>query len=154
MNMYLWVALGGAIGASGRFFTTSMTGRLIGHGFPWGTMTVNVVGSFIMGALISFMAIKWSTSTEMRAFLTTGILGGIATVCPWHTRPSCWKPQNGRLSRCAGAGRRGAASVCVSRGMRTMASRSFRHHAANAERAGRRCQRKNLDGNNRCNETV
>jgi len=79
MNMYLWVALGGAIGASGRFFTTSMTGRLIGHGFPWGTMTVNVVGSFIMGALISFMAIKWSTSTEMRAFLTTGILGGFTT---------------------------------------------------------------------------
>jgi len=79
MNMYLWVALGGAIGASGRFFTTSMTGRLIGHGFPWGTIIVNVVGSFIMGALISFMAIKWSTSTEMRAFLTTGILGGFTT---------------------------------------------------------------------------
>ena len=77
--MYLWVALGGAIGASGRFFTTSMTGRLVGHGFPWGTMTVNVVGSFVMGALISFMAIKWSTSAEMRAFLTTGLLGGFTT---------------------------------------------------------------------------
>jgi len=79
MNMYLWVALGGAIGASGRFFVTSTTGRLLGHGFPWGTILVNVVGSFIMGALISFMAIKWSTSGEMRAFLTTGILGGFTT---------------------------------------------------------------------------
>jgi CrcB protein len=77
--MYLWVAMGGAIGASGRFFVTSMTGRLIGHGFPWGTMIVNIVGSFIMGALISLMAIKWSTSNELRAFLTTGVLGGFTT---------------------------------------------------------------------------
>jgi len=79
MSMYLWVALGGAIGASGRFFVTSMTGRFIGHGFPWGTMTVNVVGSFVMGALISFMAIKWSAGGEMRAFLITGVLGGFTT---------------------------------------------------------------------------
>ncbi len=79
MNMYLWIALGGAFGASGRFFVTSTMGRMIGHGFPWGTVIVNVVGSFIMGALISFMAIKWSTSVEMRAFLTTGILGGFTT---------------------------------------------------------------------------
>lgn len=79
MNMYLWIALGGALGASGRFFVTSTMGRMIGHGFPWGTVIVNVVGSFIMGALISFMAIKWSTSVEMRAFLTTGILGGFTT---------------------------------------------------------------------------
>ena len=77
--MYLWVGLGGAIGAAGRFFVTSMTGRLIGHGFPWGTITVNVVGSLIMGALISFMALRWSTSVEMRAFMTTGILGGFTT---------------------------------------------------------------------------
>lgn len=79
MPVYLWVALGGAIGASGRFFVTSMTGRLIGHGFPWGTMVVNVFGSFVMGALISFMAIRWSASAEMRTFLTTGVLGGFTT---------------------------------------------------------------------------
>jgi len=79
MNMYLWIAFGGALGATGRFFVTSTMGRMIGHGFPWGTVIVNVVGSFIMGALISFMAIKWSTSAEMRAFLTTGILGGFTT---------------------------------------------------------------------------
>ena len=79
MNMYIWVALGGAIGASGRFFVTSITGRLLGHGFPWGTMTVNVIGSFLMGAIISYMALKWSASVEMRAFLTTGILGGFTT---------------------------------------------------------------------------
>lgn len=79
MSTYLWVALGGAVGAAGRFFVTSMTGRLIGHGFPWGTITVNVLGSFVMGALISYMALKWSASADMRAFLTTGLLGGFTT---------------------------------------------------------------------------
>ena len=55
------------------------TGRLLGAGFPWGTVAVNIAGSFVMGALITFMALKWSTSQEMRAFLTTGILGGFTT---------------------------------------------------------------------------
>jgi len=79
MNMYVWIALGGALGATSRFFVSSTIARMIGHGFPWGTVLVNVVGSFIMGALISFMAIKWSASPEMRAFLTTGVLGGFTT---------------------------------------------------------------------------
>lgn len=79
MPVYVWVALGGAVGATGRFFVTSMTGRMLGHGFPWGTLLVNIAGSFIMGALISFMAIKWSASAEMRTFLTTGVLGGFTT---------------------------------------------------------------------------
>ena len=79
MMTYLWVAMGGAVGASGRFFVTSMTTRFMGHGFPWGTMVVNIVGSFVMGALISFMAIKWSTTNEVRALLTTGVLGGFTT---------------------------------------------------------------------------
>ncbi len=79
MNMYFAIAVGGALGAVGRFFVTSTMGRMIGHGFPWGTVIVNVAGSFLMGALISFMAIKWSTSAEMRVFLTTGILGGFTT---------------------------------------------------------------------------
>lgn len=79
MPVYMWISLGGAIGAFSRYMVTSMTGHLLGHGFPWGTMIVNVVGSFIMGALISYMGIKWSTSMEMRAFLTTGVLGGFTT---------------------------------------------------------------------------
>ncbi len=77
--IYLWVALGGAIGAAGRFFVTSLVTRTVGHGFPWGTISVNVVGSFAMGAIISFMALKMNVSNEIRAFMTIGVLGGFTT---------------------------------------------------------------------------
>jgi CrcB protein len=79
MPMILWVAAGGAFGAAGRYLVSVWTGRLLGAGFPWGTVVVNITGSFVMGALITLLALKWSTSQEMRAFLTTGILGGFTT---------------------------------------------------------------------------
>ena len=79
MPMIFWVAAGGAIGASARYLVSVQAGRLFGMNFPWGTMIVNVAGSFAMGALISLLAIKWSAGQDMRAFLTTGILGGFTT---------------------------------------------------------------------------
>lgn len=79
MTMFLYAALGGAIGAAARYGVNITTPKLVGHGFPWGTMIVNVAGSFIMGALIAAMALAWNASQEMRVFLTTGILGGFTT---------------------------------------------------------------------------
>ncbi|MGI9385794.1 MAG: fluoride efflux transporter CrcB [Methyloligellaceae bacterium] len=79
MKMVMVVALGGAIGAVGRYLVGVGATRLIGSGFPWGTLIVNVVGSFIMGALIAALALRYSVSNEMRAFLTVGILGGFTT---------------------------------------------------------------------------
>lgn len=79
MTMFLYAALGGAIGAAARYGVNVTTPKLVGHGFPWSTMIVNITGSFIMGLLISVMALAWSTSQEMRVFLTTGILGGFTT---------------------------------------------------------------------------
>ena len=79
MNGFLLVALGGAIGASGRHLVGIATLRAFGPGFPWGTLTVNIVGSFLMGVLIELMALKLNISNEMRLFLATGILGGFTT---------------------------------------------------------------------------
>lgn len=79
MMTYLWVALGGAIGASARYGVGVQATKWLGLGFPWGTLTVNIVGSFLMGALIELMALKLSVSQDMRAFLTVGILGGFTT---------------------------------------------------------------------------
>ena len=79
MKTLLFVAAGGAIGASARYLVGVGSGRLIGYGFPWGTLTVNVLGCFIMGLLIEAMALRWSVSNELRAFLTVGILGGFTT---------------------------------------------------------------------------
>ena len=77
--MILYAAFGGAIGAAARYSVNMTTLKLFGHGFPWGTVIVNVTGSFIMGVLIAIMALAWTTSQEMRVFLTTGILGGFTT---------------------------------------------------------------------------
>lgn len=79
MKTVLMVALGGATGAVARYLVGVGATRFIGTGFPWGTLIVNVVGSFIMGALIAALALRYSVSNEMRAFLTVGILGGFTT---------------------------------------------------------------------------
>ncbi|MGE0210926.1 MAG: fluoride efflux transporter CrcB [Parvibaculaceae bacterium] len=79
MPLILWIAAGGAIGAGARHLVNVGSLRLFGPDFPWGTMIVNIAGCFVMGALVALMALKWSVSLEMRAFLTTGILGGFTT---------------------------------------------------------------------------
>ena len=74
----LWqVALGGALGASARYLTGVATMRLIGPGFPWGTLAVNVAGSFLMGVLVVVLAHK--DATRLAPLLMTGVLGGFTT---------------------------------------------------------------------------
>src|SRR5687768_11084873 len=79
MPIVLWIAAGGALGSALRHLVNVLAVRLFGPEFPWGTAIVNVLGSFVMGALIAVMAHRWSASQETRAFLTTGILGGFTT---------------------------------------------------------------------------
>ncbi len=79
MKLILAIAVGGAIGAVGRHVVAGQVLKLAGSGFPWGTIVVNVVGSFIMGALIETMALKWSVGLELRAFLTVGVIGAFTT---------------------------------------------------------------------------
>jgi fluoride exporter len=79
MGIVLWIAAGGALGSALRHFVNVSAGRFLGAEFPWGTAIVNILGSFVMGVLISLMALKWSANQETRAFLTTGILGGFTT---------------------------------------------------------------------------
>lgn len=71
------VALGGAIGAVGRFLVNTGLLRLIGPGFPWGTLVVNVTGSFLMGLL--WVALDVRGAMRLAPFLLTGILGGFTT---------------------------------------------------------------------------
>ena len=71
------VALGGAIGAAGRYLTGLAALRLLGPGFPWGTLTVNVVGSFVMGVLVVTLA--HLGANRFAPLLMTGILGGFTT---------------------------------------------------------------------------
>jgi CrcB protein len=79
MPLVLWIAAGGAIGSSLRHLLNVLVGRTIGDAFPWHTFIINVTGSFVMGLLVTLMALKWNVSNELRAFLTTGVLGGYTT---------------------------------------------------------------------------
>ena len=79
MKLMLLAAAGGAIGAGGRYLVSAGMGRLLGTGFPWGTLTVNVIGSLLMGVIIEAFALRFQGSMEARTFLTTGLLGGFTT---------------------------------------------------------------------------
>lgn len=73
------VAAGGALGAAGRFALVSAVTRALGHGFPAGTLLVNVAGSLAIGVFIGAMA-RYALGGEMlRAFVAVGILGGFTT---------------------------------------------------------------------------
>jgi CrcB protein len=79
MNVMLAVAAGGAVGSLARYLIMSQVGAWWGVNFPWGTLAVNVVGGFVIGALVEIFALVWSPGPEMRAFLTVGVLGGFTT---------------------------------------------------------------------------
>ncbi len=79
MQGYLIVFVGGGIGAALRHGVNIASLRLFGPGFPWGTLTVNVVGSLVMGLLAAWFAFRGDSTEPWRLFLATGILGGFTT---------------------------------------------------------------------------
>lgn len=79
MNSIFAVAVGGAIGSVARYLFNLQAMRLLGPNFPWGTLGVNLIGGFIMGAAAEAFALRLNVPAEMRSFLMTGILGGFTT---------------------------------------------------------------------------
>ena len=77
LNLLL-VVIGGGIGAGIRHLTNMGALRLVGPNYPWGTMAINIVGSFVMGLFIAVLA-RRGGSNEVRLFVATGILGGFTT---------------------------------------------------------------------------
>lgn len=75
----LYVAIGGGVGSFLRYVTTSFIARNLGTHFPYGTLAVNVIGSFVMGVAIEYFTRTLPSSNELRAFLAVGILGGFTT---------------------------------------------------------------------------
>jgi len=77
--LYLIVFLGAGLGGALRHGVNVASTRLFGFSFPYGTLVVNVVGSFAMGLLAGYFAYRPGIPQHMRLFLTTGILGGFTT---------------------------------------------------------------------------
>ncbi|MGX1101781.1 MULTISPECIES: fluoride efflux transporter CrcB [Bradyrhizobium] len=81
MNVQLLaaVAIGGSLGSVARYLVAIGAGRLVGAEFPWGTLVINIVGSFLIGVFAESFALSWNASQAMRVFLTVGICGGFTT---------------------------------------------------------------------------
>ena len=100
----LLVCLGGALGSGARYLLTELAQKRFGVSFPWGTMFVNVVGSFLIGAILWASFDARSMSVEARLFLGTGIMGGFTTYSSF----------NAETIAMAREGRYGAAAAYVS----------------------------------------
>jgi CrcB protein len=81
MQVYLWIAIGSALGGMARFWCSGMAADLIGETFPWGTLIVNIVGSFVIGffATLTGPDGRVFASSLARQFVMVGICGGYTT---------------------------------------------------------------------------
>ena len=105
---YLWVAIGSALGGMARYWCSGFAARLIGEWFPWGTLIVNVVGSFVIGAFAALSASEGPLliRPEIRIFVMVGLCGGyttfssfsLQTFALWREGEWLWAGANSALS--------------------------------------------------------
>lgn len=79
MNQFIAIASGGAVGALLRYWTSLAVHGRLGAAFPYGTLTVNVIGSLLMGFLYIWLIERMSAGPALRAFLMIGVLGAFTT---------------------------------------------------------------------------
>jgi CrcB protein len=96
MIAYLWVAIGGALGSVSRFWLNGLISGRFGETFPWGTMLVNITGSFIIGVIGALANPEGRMDSSSRAFVTQFIMIGI---CGGYTTFSSFSLQTLNLLR-------------------------------------------------------
>jgi CrcB protein len=86
MSRLMWVCLAGAIGTGIRYLVGLGAGRVLGATFPWGTLTVNVIGCFLM-SIVAYAGARVVISPDARLILATGFMGGLTTYSAfnWET---------------------------------------------------------------------
>ena len=100
---YLWVALGSGVGGAARLLCSDIAERLVGIGFPWGTLSVNVLGSLLIGAAAALVvpAGRLEPGGALQQFLMVGILGGYTTFSAFSLQ-TLDLARNGHLGKAAG----------------------------------------------------
>lgn len=101
MQNILLVFIGGGAGAALRYGINGMSVRLLGSTFPCGTPAINVGGSFLMGLLVGWLALKGEHATPLRLLLATGVLGGFTTFSAFTLETiMLWERQQPGLAVC------------------------------------------------------
>ena len=107
--MWLYIAMGGALGAVSRYGVTLGAARLGATGFPYATLTVNVVGSFLIGLFVAWLGGRTEINPALRPLIQVGFLGALTTFSTFSLDALILREQ-GRLTQ---AGLYIAASVLV-----------------------------------------
>jgi CrcB protein len=94
MARFLWICLGGAAGTGARYLLSGWLLRAAGPGFPWGTLAVNVVGSFLLGLIMQVSLTTGLISPALRLALTTGVMGGFTTYSTFNYETLQYLQQN------------------------------------------------------------
>lgn len=79
MAKFLWICLGGAAGTGARYLLSGWALRALGPAFPYGTLAVNLIGSFLLAGLMVVGTDTSALSPTLRLALTTGVMGGFTT---------------------------------------------------------------------------
>ena len=79
MLTYLWIAVGGALGSMARYWLTGLVAIVLGPQFPWGTILINIAGSFVIGLFATLTVHRYPVSFDARAFVMVGLCGGFTT---------------------------------------------------------------------------
>ncbi|WP_437971009.1 fluoride efflux transporter CrcB [Sorangium sp. So ce260] len=79
MERWFWIGLGGAAGTLARYGLSTWCQQRFGAGFPYGTLAVNVIGSFLLGVILQIAAMTELLSPTLRLGLSTGVMGGFTT---------------------------------------------------------------------------
>jgi CrcB protein len=76
---YLWVSLGGIVGACARYFLSRFSAKLLGTSFPWGTLFINISGSFILGLFLVYTTERVFVDPRWRLLVAIGFCGAYTT---------------------------------------------------------------------------
>src|SRR5215831_1425010 len=114
MERLVLVCVGGAFGSGARYLLSGWVMQRLGSGFPWGTLCVNVVGSFLIGAIMRIAGTTTWISPTTQLTLTVGILGGFTTYSSFNYEVIASLEQGAWLV--AGANLLGTVIACLAAG--------------------------------------
>jgi CrcB protein len=100
MSRFFFVCLGGAVGTGARYLVSVWALRVLGPGFPWGTLAVNTVGSFLLGAIMHVGLTTALLPPSLRLVLATGVMGGFTTYSTFNYETLQYL-RDGALGLCA-----------------------------------------------------
>lgn len=120
MSRFLWICAGGAFGTGARYLLSGWALSALGAGFPYGTLAVNVIGSFGVGLLMQIGVATPLMSPTLRLTLTTGVMGGFTTYSTFnyetirYVQDGAWRLALGNVAvtlvACVAAGFAGVAA--------------------------------------------